>query len=109
MRDGVQTGSSAFMSLALVVVPALQGRTIVVARILATGLLRVVGRSAPQRRTSFLVLRTGHLAAVLDGRESRLHIVEFRGIDDVLVASRQHLGNLVLALGDAVRRLRMGG
>src|SRR5689334_6378534 len=91
----------------LVVIAPLERRTIVAFFAILVALLAVGGR-APQART-VLVLRIGQLATVLDLRQSPLHIIELGRVNDVLVARRKDFRNLLLAVLDAIGRLRMCG
>src|SRR5208282_1950659 len=67
----------------------------------------IVAGGTPQRGT-VLVLVIGQLAAVLDGRQPRLHVLELRGVHNILGTRRQDVIDLFLALGDALRSLRVG-
>src|SRR5436190_4475152 len=89
----------------LLVVSPLQGRSIIITLGIA---LLVSGRrrSAPQAGT-IIVFFVGQLVPVLQRRQPGLHIIKFRSADHVLVAGGKDLGDLVLALLDTIRRLRM--
>src|SRR5271169_5600473 len=99
--------------MSLLLVAPLQGRAVVVrlvAGVAAVAAAAIVGvivaGGAPQCGT-VLVLVIGQLAAVLDGRQPRLHVLEFRSIHNILGTRRQDAVDLFLALGDAVRSLRV--
>src|ERR1035438_5944558 len=85
-------------------VVALQGWTIVIVlRSRAGAVRRSVGSAAAQGWTVCVGLVILQLVLVADGSETRLDLVEFRGVHHILVARRKNRGHLLLSVRDAIR------
>ncbi len=102
----------------VIVITPLQGRTIVplIGWLALTAVgrrwlaaLSVVGRLGAPQGGFVVVLLRDHLLAVFQIAKPGLYIVELGGIDDVFRARRKNVPDLLLALLNAVGRLRMGG
>src|SRR5437660_11263046 len=87
----------------LVVIATMQCRTIIVSRFAV--LVRLIRSTTERGLAAVLVL--DHFSAILEGRQTCLHLVEFRSGHNVLVLWRQNLGDFLLCVLDAIRSRRM--
>src|SRR6185437_7292416 len=65
-----------------------------------------LSRCTAERRLAILFF-VSDFATILDGCQARLHLIEFRGSDYVLVLRRKDLGDLVLGMLHAIWRCWM--
>src|SRR5437762_725640 len=77
----------------------MQSRTIIVSRF-PVATIRLIRRATQRGLSFFLVF--DHLATVFEGREARLHLIEFRCRDYILIFRWQDLRDLLLRVLDAI-------
>src|SRR5438067_3749639 len=87
----------------VVVITTMQRRTIIVGRLAI--FIRLVRRTTQRRLARVLVV--DDFATILQSRQSRLHLIEFRSGNYVFILLRQNSGDLLLRMLNAIRSRRM--